>query len=119
MTYPTSDDTHKLECCLVKLLGSLCDILELFSKIYDRNRTEIEYGKQSNFDSDMLFQVCGKVLSDGERYLVRRSLDHLTLCMINMGVGGISCLPAGYHELGNKIHQVITRYPQVLPCTLN
>ncbi|KAF8416944.1 hypothetical protein EV426DRAFT_624835 [Tirmania nivea] len=115
--YPSDDDRNKLECCLVQLLGSLCDILKPFSTIYYRHRTESDraetdraetdraetnYGTQ-NSNPDTLFEVYGKVLWDGDRYMVRRSLDHLTLCMINMGVGRTTCLPAGYNDLGKKI----------------
>ena len=102
----TSDERHSLDHCLVQLLGGLCDILVQFAAIYRRHRAEGGYARQSNSNLDPSFMAFGRSFGGGERYMVRRSLDHLTLCIVNIGVGYTNILPTSYHNLRNKIQDV-------------
>jgi len=103
-SYPTADEMHNLEHCLIQLLDGFCDILVPFSVAYRAKRNYLTP------DPDLLFEACGKSLRNGDRYMVRRSLDHLALCMVNMSVR--HTLPTGYSQLRKKIQEV--RY---LTCT--
>lgn len=110
MPNPSDEERHSLERCLVQLLSDLCDLLLDFANEYWRLRSNRNYSQQHGLGSDSnpeaLFFACGRPLWDGNHYMVRRCLDHLTLCMINMGVGRPHTLPTGYHQLRDKIKEV-------------
>lgn len=112
MPNPTDEERHSLEACLVQVLGDLCDLLLCFATEYWRLKSNRDYSQQHGLGSDSspeaLFFACGRPLGDGNRYMVRRSLDHLILCMVNMGVGRPHILPTGYYNLGDKIKGVGT-----------
>ncbi|KAF8431998.1 hypothetical protein BGX38DRAFT_1277007 [Terfezia claveryi] len=117
MPHPSDEERNSLEHCLIQLLSDLCDLLLNFGTEYWRLRLNRDYSKQHNLESDSnpeaLFFACGRPLWNGNRYMVRRSLDHLALCMINLGVGRSQVLPMGYNKLGNKIKEVFEKWGSI------
>ena len=94
--YPSDGERLALESCLVGVLGKLCDILLYFAEEHKR--------RQTISPPEPLFEVCGSRLRNSNRYMIRRSLDHLALCMVNMSVGRTP--PKGYGQLLSQISQV-------------
>ncbi|KAF8460724.1 hypothetical protein BDZ91DRAFT_851386 [Kalaharituber pfeilii] len=116
---PTEGERYALDNCLVRVLRMLCEHLLYFANEYWRLQSQREYGNRINLESlspEALFEACGSILWDGNRYMIRRGLDHLALCMINMGLDRPP--PSGYHELRMQIFQVYQRWEFLKPPTI-
>ncbi|KAF8460716.1 hypothetical protein BDZ91DRAFT_738462 [Kalaharituber pfeilii] len=116
---PTEGERYALDNCLVRVLRMLCEHLLYFADEYWRLQSQREYGNRINLESlspEALFEACGSRLRDGNRYMIRRGLDHLALCVINMGLDRIP--PSGYNELRMQIFQVYQRWEFLKPPTI-
>ncbi|KAF8460717.1 hypothetical protein BDZ91DRAFT_798572 [Kalaharituber pfeilii] len=118
-TLPTKGERYALDSCLVRILRMLCEHLLYFADEYWRLQSQRGCGSRINLESlspEALFAACGLSLRDGNRYMIRRGLDHLALCMINMGLDRTP--PSGYNELRMQIFQVYQRWEFLKPPTI-
>ncbi|KAF8462270.1 hypothetical protein BDZ91DRAFT_734784 [Kalaharituber pfeilii] len=108
-----------IENVLIEVLQRLCEILSYFAQEYHQRLAQLKLARQTDDEIDptahpeALFEVCGYPLRRGNTYMIRRALDHLALCMVNLGVGRIA--PIGYQNvLWKAIVQAYTQWKDIL-----
>ncbi|KAF8468205.1 hypothetical protein BDZ91DRAFT_722149 [Kalaharituber pfeilii] len=86
-------ERRDIESVLMEVLHRLCEILSCFALEYQKRQSKMIHVKQNNIEfgkhehPEALFEACGHRLWNGNKFMIRRSMDHLALCMVNLGLG--------------------------------